>query len=192
MTLNKQLLCVSLLLLSIPWAGCQYLQEMDTLLRNSENRALIASTEAIAASLSQNPSQLYPNQTTNLGQISHTERSVYFDALEQAPLIDGYDEEWQQIPSKTLQNPNNPAKKTKYKTAIHNQQLLFLFEITDDDIVYNNPSRSLIHDGDRIILHTGLNDYTFTTSSAGYVTARYIKDDGKHKSTYRESAITAH
>ncbi|MFT7129183.1 MAG: two-component system sensor histidine kinase ChvG [Gammaproteobacteria bacterium] len=197
MTLNKQLFCVSLLLLSLPWAGCQYLQEMDSILRTSQERALTASTEAIAAVFSQQPDLLYPNGQPKIenshsikppNQANHT--SLYFYPLQAPAWIDGYAEEWENIPAFQFTNPKLKTKKLRYRTAIHRDKLYFFFEVTDPDIIYNNPSRSRINDGDRIIITTGAGkSYVFTTAAPGDVTARYINAP---LGTYRESAISSH
>lgn len=197
MTLNKQLFFVSFLLLSLPWAGCQYLQEMDTILRTSQERALTASTEAIATVFSQQPDLLYPNgqpnrSDPNTSNISgeHRQTALYFYPLPAAAWIDGYPEEWAEIPTVSFANPGAETKLLRYRTAIYHERLYFFFEVVDHDIVYNNPSRSRINDGDRIIISTGTGkSYVFTTAAPGDVTARY---NNTPLGTYRESAISSH
>lgn len=193
MTLNKQLLCVSLLLLSLPWAGCQYLQEMDSILRNSQERALSASTEAIAAVFAQRSDLLYPHGEIYNAPIAdaskNTPTPLYFHPITAAIWVDGYGEEWETIPSFTFKSSYSTQRQVRYRTAQYKKQLYLFFEVSDDDIVYNNPSRSKINDGDRIVISTGTGKhYVFTTSAPGNITARYI--NGK-LGTYRESSITA-
>ena len=50
MSLRRQLILVSLLLLTLPWAGCQFLREMETALRQgTEKPNPLADLECAAA-----------------------------------------------------------------------------------------------------------------------------------------------
>ena len=49
MSLRRQLLLVSLLLLSLPWAGCQFIREMEGALRQGQEQALLATATAVGA-----------------------------------------------------------------------------------------------------------------------------------------------
>ena len=58
MRLRRQLLLVSLLGLSLPWAGCQYIREMEDALRQGQSIALLASAQAVANRISNEPALL--------------------------------------------------------------------------------------------------------------------------------------
>ena len=188
MSLNKQLLCVSLLLLCLPWAGCQYLQEIDKLLRNNQQQALMASTRAIAAALSQQPAPYFPNQQLYWPNDKESE-PLYFSPLTQPLWVDGYDDGWESIPTRVFSNPDKPAQNIRYRSAIYQQQLFLFFEISDQNLQYNNPSISLIDSGDRLVLTTEDREFTFTTSAPGPVNARYLDDKNRIK---QEASIKAH
>src|SRR5688572_7066186 len=49
--LRTKLLLLALTTLVLPWAGCQYAREMETVLRESEQQSLLAVTTTIAGSL---------------------------------------------------------------------------------------------------------------------------------------------
>ena len=51
MRLRRQLLLLSLLLLSLPWAGCQYVREMEGALQSGQEQSLLATTQALATVL---------------------------------------------------------------------------------------------------------------------------------------------
>src|SRR5210317_1491717 len=59
MRLRRQLLLVSLLLLSLPWAGCQFIREMEGALRHGQAQSLQATARAIAAVLGEQEGLLY-------------------------------------------------------------------------------------------------------------------------------------
>ncbi len=199
MTLNKQLLCVSLILLSLPWAGCQYLREMDSIMRSGQEQTLMASTEAIATVFSQQPAQLYPHgipgstryhSEYNDNTKNNSTLPLYFHPLPSPMLVDGYDEGWQDIPAIEYQGLQKKQQTVRYRAGIVNQQLFLFFEVIDNEIIYNNPANSLINDGDRLVLVTANNtSYSFTTAAPGKVTARY---DNGSQGIYRESKISAH
>ena len=52
-SLRRQLILVSLLLLSLPWAGCQFIREMEGALRQGQEQGLQATAEAVAAVLAE-------------------------------------------------------------------------------------------------------------------------------------------
>ena len=60
MSLRRQLLLVSLLLLSLPWAGCQFIREMEGALRQGQAQALQATAGAVAAVVGERPALIYP------------------------------------------------------------------------------------------------------------------------------------
>lgn len=66
MTLRRQLLLVSLLLLSLPWAGCQFVREMEAALRHGQEQSLQATAQAVAAVLAERDELLYPDPQRRL------------------------------------------------------------------------------------------------------------------------------
>jgi len=60
MNLRRQLLIASLLLLTLPWAGCQFVREMEGSMRQGQEQALQATSLAVAAALKDKPDLLYP------------------------------------------------------------------------------------------------------------------------------------
>lgn len=187
MTLNKQLVCVSLLLLSLPWAGCQYLKEMDHFLRQSQESNLKVTTEVIARALGQAPGSLKPHGDLELKN-SAKQTGFYCHPLSGIIWVDGYDEEWRDIPWSEY-NAGDGQHSLKYRCIVSGQQLALFFSINDEQVMYNNPARSLASNGDRLILATGSGrEYIFTAVAPGSITVRYLKGQS---STYRESRIDA-
>ena len=184
MTLNKQLLLVSLLLLSIPWAGCQYLQEIDASLRSGQEQTLQASTNVVAKALAQSPDAALlavdQQQTT-------TPPVFYCHPIDYLIDTDGYADSWPEIEWSGWSN--DEGKRVSYRCAVHDDQLMLFFDIKNDEMVFNNPTLSLADNGDRLMLVTGNNrDYIFTAIAPGKITPRYYKTP---YITYRESSIDA-
>jgi dedicated sortase system histidine kinase len=191
MTLNKQLLAVSLIMLCLPWAGCQYLQEMHGIMRTSQAQALMASSKAVAAVFSQQAALLYPHGERYPTANGNTQlpASLYFSPLQTSLWIDGYDEGWESLPETRYPHPVDNQQRTSVRSGKFNQQLFLWFEVTDQQVVYNNPGTSLLEDGDRLVLMTSSATYSFTTSAPGNVSARHLSGA---KTGQREPAITAY
>ena len=51
MSLRLQLLLLSLLTLALPWAGCQYAREMENVLRDAQQQAVLATTATVASAI---------------------------------------------------------------------------------------------------------------------------------------------
>ncbi|MFC6980907.1 hypothetical protein [Microbulbifer taiwanensis] len=61
MKLRRQLLIVSLVALALPWAGCQYLRQVDNALAQGQMQALEATASAVAARLASAPQLIAPD-----------------------------------------------------------------------------------------------------------------------------------
>ncbi len=202
MTLNKQLFLVSLLLLSIPWSGCQYLQEIDASLRSGQEQTLRASTQVIVKALSQSPEALTLDTHKNASvddikvDDSNVDRIHEADAADSVfychPMnyqidTDGYADGWPKIEWSVWSS--TAAEHVSYRCAIHKNQLMLFFDVKNSEMVFNNPTRSLASNGDRVVLVTGNEkEYIFAAVAPGKVTGRYFKSP---HITYRESSIEA-
>ncbi len=91
--LRTKLLLLALTTLALPWAGCQYAREMETVLRESEQQSLLAVTTTIAGSLKGRQELLFREDSlpavgdSNAGDITPV-------VLSGAPMIDGRADEW--------------------------------------------------------------------------------------------------
>jgi hypothetical protein len=90
MNLRKQLLLVSLLTLILPWAGCQFIRETESALREGQQQMLSGTAQAIADSLSQFPNELLAGKD----DLTTGQNQLYGHPLSSAPLIDGYFDDW--------------------------------------------------------------------------------------------------
>lgn len=84
MRLRSKLLLVSLSILVLPWAGWQFVRQLEVLLRAGQEQALLASAEALARGIAQTPGRLPP-----AGSGWFAQRLAY------APRLDGEAGDWQ-------------------------------------------------------------------------------------------------
>ncbi len=91
--LRTKLLLLALTTLALPWAGCQYAREMETVLRESEQQSLLAVTTTIAGSLKGRQELLF--RADSLPAVANANaRDITPVVLSGAPLIDGRADEW--------------------------------------------------------------------------------------------------
>jgi dedicated sortase system histidine kinase len=83
MTLRGKLLLLSLSILALPWAGWQFVQQLEVLLRQGQEQALLASAEALARGIAVRPASL---PAAGPGWFVHR--------LAFAPRLDGEDGDW--------------------------------------------------------------------------------------------------
>lgn len=84
MSLRGKLLLVALSILVLPWAGWQFVRQMEFLLRQGQEQALLASAEALARSLAVRP-----------GRLPAAEPGWFVHRLDFAPRLDGETADWQ-------------------------------------------------------------------------------------------------
>jgi dedicated sortase system histidine kinase len=83
MTLRRKLLLVALSTLALPWAGWLYVRQMEHLLRNSQEQALLAIAFALDRGL-----------VAVGAQLPHADRGWYVQDASQPIVIDGDDSDW--------------------------------------------------------------------------------------------------
>ncbi len=174
MRLQRQLLFVSLLLLSLPWAGCQYIREIESALRAGQSQSLAATAEAIATAMATDEQLIYPYPERMLdGSQNHD--NLYFHTTDIPIIVDGYNNEWLSIPLQKMGDDNDPFQ-VSYRSALYQDTLYLFFEVRDNNIVYHNPSRSILGNGDRIVLVNAKGrHFVLATSAPGSLSAHYLK-----------------
>ena len=85
MTLRGKLLLLSLSILALPWAGWQFVQQLEVLLRQGQEQALLASAEALARGVAVRP-----------GNLPALGRGWFVHRLAFAPRLDGEATEWRE------------------------------------------------------------------------------------------------
>jgi dedicated sortase system histidine kinase len=83
MTLRRKLLLVALSTLALPWAGWLYVRQMEHLLRNSQEQALLATAFALDRGL-----------VAVGATLPHAGRGWYVEDAKRSIVIDGNDSDW--------------------------------------------------------------------------------------------------
>ncbi len=168
MTLRRQLLLVSLLLLALPWAGCQYVIEMESALQSGQARALLATSRAVSTVISGEAEVLYPDPARITDDGS---KSLYATLSSGPVIVDGYDDGW---------NGSSHARygALAYRAKIREGKLYLLITVDDSDVIYHDPRQARRATGDRVILVGGRGRYIISTAAPGAVQAKLERRAG--------------
>lgn len=122
---------VSVLTLILPWAGCQFIQETESALREGQQQMLSGLALAIADSLSQFPDELLTgNELTAQGA-----GQLYGQPLGTAPLIDGYADDWT-TPADSATTLRGTDGAIKFLIGTYGRHLYLYVDVRDASLVY--------------------------------------------------------
>lgn len=193
MNLRRQLLLVSLLTLVLPWAGCQFIRETESALREGQQNMLSGTALAIADSLSQFPDEFSIAAATS----QFGENQLYGHPLSSTPLIDGYIDDWTISPesARTMRGVDGPIL---FAFGIRGQHAFLFVDVRDDNIVYTSVDAGANDDAveafsDRIVLvasdGTDLTSlFEFAAEAPGSLVAT-VQTDGRRFSEPRILAV---
>ncbi|MEQ8955469.1 MAG: hypothetical protein RL120_15165, partial [Gammaproteobacteria bacterium] len=181
MKLRHQLLILSLFALSIPWAGCQYIQEMQRVMLEGNQRELVASAGALALMLADEYEVF-----SGADELSSSS-SIYFHELPAAPTLDGYADDWREWPvvPASMSRSVEAQSTGSYQAGRHAGSLYLLLNITDSTPVWSTPARS----GDQLqIITSGGDTLSLSPVSPGVVRGYWQNDQSGATSEYRMQA----
>lgn len=177
MSLRRQLLIVSLLLLTLPWAGCQFVREVEGALRQGQEQATQATAAAIASTLSDHLSTLYPDPAR---ASDHSEQRIQIYARPaNAPVIlDGYSDGWDpSLFSQLGGDPQSSPLTVKFQAQTRGDRLYLMIEVQDPQVLFHNPTLSPEANGDRVVINTWQDNrrqvYVISPEAPGALHARY-------------------
>src|SRR5215813_8630014 len=162
MSLRLKLLLISLLTLALPWAGCHYAREMESVLREGEKQSLGAVAQTIAASLQGRSDYLYRSSSNEVFS-SLGPYDLLPAPLPGQPYIDGFGDEWpQEIQRAEVKNPysrsnliapkraepapptpatwkyfDQPPDRLGILTGVHERMLYVLLDVKDQKVVFD-------------------------------------------------------
>jgi dedicated sortase system histidine kinase len=184
MSLRQQLLAVSLLLLCLPWAGCQFVREMENTLREAQAAAVSATASAVAASLRDRAELLYLPPVRQVDR-SEPDRRIHVERIDAPVIVDGYAEEWRAENSSAdsvTASGSPPGSRSlaaddfalTWAARERGDTLYLLLQVRDPSINYSSRDSESLRPGDRVILHGlrgGRDRVQIATSAPGRVRA---------------------
>jgi dedicated sortase system histidine kinase len=180
--LRTKLLLLALTTLVLPWAGCQYAREMETVLRESEQQSLLAGAASSARARKGRQVQRFPPASRSPRAASDA-RDVTPVVLSGAPLIDGRADEWDTNARNLVRvaGPGNDG--LRLLAATHERWLYLALLVRDDHLVFDGSDITPLDPatiGDRIWLafddkRGGQQRVFFSGAAPGRVRARRIE-----------------
>ncbi len=180
--LRTKLLLLALTTLVLPWAGCQYAREMETVLRESEQQSLLAVTTTIAGSLKGRRELLFRADSLPGSEVSNA-RDLTPVVLSGAPLIDGRADEWDMNARNLVRVAGPGSDGLRLLAATHERWLYLALLVRDDRWIFDAADlRPLDSEsiGDRVWLafddkRGGQQRLFFGSTGPGSVRARRIE-----------------
>ncbi len=176
MNLRRQLLLVSLLTLVLPWAGCQFIRETESALREGQQRMLAGMAQAIADSFAQFPDEFIVDGKA----ASFSKDQLYAHALVSQPLLDGYFDDWA-LSDDSLAALTGEDASTRFVLGTYRQYLYLYVDVRDEEVVYALPGavESLHSDGVEVISVDAAGNttvFTFAAEAPGSLVAARTRD----------------
>ena len=185
MRLRKQLLFLSLITLSLPWAGCQYIREMDASLRRGQSEALQATAQAVVARLRSDEKLLAP-----LKQSAQVRHPIYANALRSPISMDGYDDDWISHGYPFIQLPGHPHVQSSF--GKRDGRMFAMLKVSAKKLSYYIPTNATIEKNDRVEIGLGSNRYALFASAPGALKAIRMDDTGTVNDKVIEYQIQGH
>jgi dedicated sortase system histidine kinase len=179
MSLRYQLVLLALLTLFLPWAGCRYAREMETVLREGQEQALLASASTLANTLSTRPQLLYP-ESSGPEPFDPDAGDLYAYRLRAQPLLDGYADDWG-LPSDALSHLSSASAPlaVDYAAAFDERNLYLLLAVADATPRLeqadsdSDPEVRADHVWLALLTPAGMHElYLLSTSAPGLISAR--------------------
>jgi two-component system sensor histidine kinase ChvG len=149
MSLRVPLVLLSLLTLLLPWAGCEYARQMETVLRKGQEDSLLTTARILGTVIG--------GDTTLIEQSfqaqSKNPSTLFAAQLLTSPLLDGFPDEWPQptrpLPSEYSETANgassnsssNNSKSTTppLRLGIYGSAIYAFVHVADKQVVYEIP-----------------------------------------------------
>ena len=180
--LRTKLLLLALTTLALPWAGCQYAREMETVLRESEKQSLLAVTTTIAGSLKGKQELLFRDDSLPAVS-SGNARDITPIVLSGAPLIDGRADEWDTDARNLIRVSGPGGDSLQVLAATHERWLYLALLVRDNKMIYDASMLAPLDSatiGDRIWLafddkRGGQSQLFFGSTGGGKLVGRRIE-----------------
>lgn len=147
--LRAQLLLLSIAVLAVPYAGIEYVRELERYLRESFSTSLADAARAVAGPL-HNQSGFFPFSP------SESERTLYVHRLRHAIQPDGYTDDWSDYLGWSEYFPGGrPGSGLRLIIGRFQANYHLLLQVHDDHIVYQRADEPDALDNDHVVLVLG-------------------------------------
>ncbi len=196
MGLRRQLLLVAVIALALPWAGCQYVKEMELALRHGQVTALQATAQAVASRIAADALLMASIvESSSLLSVADPGLAYYAHPIRGAISLDGYTDDWRHLgyyaPTVTDSILTDNAAMRVF-VGQKNQFLHLLLHIKDDNRRFYSPAEG-VEVSDHVIVRVGgdARPMTFRVFSAasGFAIVERLSVDGHWLREHRVTAV---
>lgn len=140
MALRRQLLLLASLTLALPWAGCEYIREMESVLREGQLTALRATTLAVEARL-KSDQDMVTRLSDSLSSVNQfgVASVLYAHRLPGPVVVDGYEDEWRGLGIPFQQLPQ-AAPASQIALGAYGDSLYAFIQVADASRRFFDPS----------------------------------------------------
>lgn len=183
MKLSRQLFLVSLLTLSLPLAGFQYVRQMDAQLLQAQAQALLDRAISLVLQLESSPqyfADLLPPPEAG---------SINFLDLQNRSSLDGYCDDW------SASVPTQPVVLHEVNASVRflagrvEQDFYLCLQVSDSEIQYHRSNSGLLALGDHLVVHADGQRYWLRTENAGALWAVSLNEMGDQILEYNLNAF---
>ena len=147
MKLRSQLALVSICALLLPWAGCQYIQEMESALRASQQDALMTVSRSVAEMVTADEAL---KADITISPVADS-ADIYMHSLPVMPVVDGYPDETVPFAAEAERFASGERRLELYLGAVGRSAYL-LVDVAGDPPRYRTPGSSRVTDKDHLQL----------------------------------------
>lgn len=175
MRLRSQLLLVSLLMLALPWAGCQYVVEMENAQQRSQQDILLGSASVVASVLRDRPDLLVP-RAYDSDDARDPAAELFARRIDPIAVLDGHHDDWTPLPGQQRAPVLRAGEAgdefaVSYRAAFDPSWLFLHLRVTDRAIAYRDPraGERAAHDHALVLTQAGdgRRAWLFATAAPG-------------------------
>lgn len=183
MKLGRQLFLVSLLTLSLPLAGFQYVRQMDAQLLQAQAQALLDRAVSVVFQLENNPqyfADLLPPPEAG---------SINFLDLQNRSDLDGYCDDWSASAPTQAISLQNAGASVGFLAGRVGPDLYLCLQVSDSEVQYHRLNSGQLVLGDHLVIHTDEQRYWLRTENPGALWAVSLNDAGVQVPEYNLNAF---
>lgn len=143
--IRGKLLLLSVAVLAIPYAGMEYLRELERHLRETLQVALMDAARAVAGPL-HDRAGLFPEDP------EPPERTLYVHSLAQPVQLDGYTDDWLSYISWSATYGDSPEPSFRFIVTRQEPYYYALLQVRDDTLILQRPDTPDALDNDHVVL----------------------------------------
>jgi two-component system, OmpR family, sensor histidine kinase ChvG len=168
MSLRKQLLLISLLVLVLPLGAWQFARQIEQTLRDGHAQGLIDVARGAASQLAIDDTQSWPTSTGSV---------LYVNRSSRPPFLDGYADDWQVFLEQAHRYHSADQRlRVQFAALDHASGLYLLFHVQNDQQVFATPGGA---PGDHLVLSLEHPDGTVSSVTIAPLAPGWIETRGR-------------